>query len=259
MNRKTFSLSVVSHCHKRYIAHLIDDLVSLGRSDFELILTLNLPEDLEIDGATLPFSIKVINNPRPKGFAANHNAAFAVSSNDYFVILNPDIELIDDPFDVLSRLLSENTKSICAPSIVGASGALEDSARRFPTPLSLLKKVLGKIFKFPASPETIPETADMLMPDWTAGMFIAVPRVIYEMLRGLDERYHMYYEDVDFCARARLAGYQVLVSKDAKVVHKAQRDSHRKIRYFVWHVSSAFRFFTSPAYIRIQWIRMFGV
>jgi GT2 family glycosyltransferase len=68
----------------------------------------------------------------------------------------------------------------------------------------------------------------------------------------------MYFEDVDFCARARLAGCQVLVSRQAKVIHDAQRDSHRKMRYMLWHVGSALRFFTSAAYVRIRLNRLFG-
>ena len=85
-----------------------------------------------------------------------------------------------------------------------------------------------------------------------------VPRGIFEKLQGLNQRYHLYYEDVDFCARARLAGCAILVSTRAKVIHQAQRDSHRKLRYLMWHLHSAVKFFTSGSYLRIQMRRMFG-
>jgi N-acetylglucosaminyl-diphospho-decaprenol L-rhamnosyltransferase len=257
MIHKTLSLSIVSHGHKQYIASLISDLCRLKRSDFEVILTLNLPENLGINYAELPFPVKVIENAIPKGFAANHNAAFAKSEGDYFVVLNPDIKIIDDPFDMLLALLRKDAKNICAPLIVNDNGAIEDSARSFPTPVHLFKKLLGKMFSIPLSSEIVSAAGDVLMPDWVAGMFVAVHRSTYEMLGGLDERYHMYYEDVDFCARARLAGCQVLVGKQTKVIHNAQRDSHRKLRYTLWHMRSAFKFFTSNAYLRIQFGRLF--
>src|SRR4051812_41228950 len=100
----TFSISLVSHGHREYISRLLADLARLQRTDFEVILTLNLPEALPENLAALPFAVKVLKNSVPQGFAANHNAAFAVSRGDNFVILNPDIELLNDPFDILAGL-----------------------------------------------------------------------------------------------------------------------------------------------------------
>lgn len=251
-----FSISVVSHGHQAYIAALTEDFIRLGRDDIELILTLNLPEALPVDPSVLPFRLKVIRNTAPKGFAANHNAAFEASEGEYFVLLNPDIKLVGDPFEPILSLIRQHPDSICAPLIVNSDGTPEDSARNFPTPFILAKKLIGKLFKFSLKRDAIRTENDVLLPDWVAGMFIVVPRGLYAKLHGLDERYHLYYEDVDFCARARLAGCQVLVSPHAKAIHEAQRDSHRKLRYLLWHLRSALRFFTSPAYFRIQSARL---
>lgn len=254
----TFSISIVSHGHRVHIARLIEDLVRLDREDVEVILTLNLPEFLPFDLDQLPFHAKIIRNASPKGFAANQNTAFAVSRGRYFVILNPDIRLHRDPFDTLSALIESAPNSICAPVIVNDKLEVEDSARSFPTPIFLMKKLCCKLFKLPVPAHAIPTKNDLLMPDWVAGMFVVVPRVIYAELGGLDEGYHMYYEDVDFCARARLAGFRVLVSRQAQATHNAQRDSHRKLRYLMWHLRSAMRFFTSTAYLRIRLSRLFS-
>lgn len=256
MNHKNFSLSIVSHGHKKFILPLLEDLVALGRSDFEVVLTLNLPEDLAIDSSALSFPFTLIQNSVPKTFAENHNAAFAASCGHYFVVLNPDIRLTSDPFDALQMLLQKNPNSVCAPLIMNESGMLEDSARNFPTPLFLVKKLFGKIFNARLASDFVPSENDVSTPDWVAGMFIAVPRNIYSSLHGLDERYRMYYEDVDFCARARLAGCKILLDGHVKVTHEAQRDSHRKLRYLAWHLSSALRFFTSKVFLKIQLNRL---
>lgn len=253
-----FSLSIVSHGHKSFIAPLLEDLAALGRLDFEVILTLNIPERLEIGEDNFPFPITVIRNAFPKRFSENHNAAFNVSQGHFFVVLNPDISLDADPFDELLALLRQNPNSLCAPLIVNKRGIPEDSARRFPTPLFLVKKLFAKILKVNLSNDFLPAENGLAMPDWVAGMFVVVPRVVYEKLRGLDERYRMYYEDVDFCARARLAGCNVLLDGHVKVVHEAQRDSHRKVRYLVWHLASAMRFFTSKVFLKIQLNRWLG-
>ena len=68
-----------------------------GASDFALLLTLNLPETLPFGPADFPFPVRIVENERPKGFGANHNAAFRYGEAEgefrYFCVLNPDIRL----------------------------------------------------------------------------------------------------------------------------------------------------------------------
>lgn len=251
--QKKLTLSIVSHGHRVHVANLLQHLARLGRSDFEVILTLNLPEPVELDG--LPFPVRLIQNPTPKGFGANHNAAFLESVGAYFVILNPDIELPEDPFEPLLELAQRDSLNICAPVILDAEGRVEDSARNFPTPYSLFKRLLCRLLGRPIIADTLRQDEDTLLPDWVAGMFVMVPRDLYQRLGGFNDAYFLYFEDVDFGARARLAGCHILVCKHARVIHKAQRDSHRRLRFMWWHVQSAAKFFTSPAYLRVLWWR----
>ena len=64
------------------------------------------------------------------------------------------------------------------------------------------------------------------------------PARVFAELRGFDERYFLYYEDVDLCCRARLAGYDVLLDETACVTHDGLWDSHRNPRYLRWHLAS---------------------
>ncbi len=252
------TVSIVSHGHMVYVGRLLNDIARFQRDDLEVVLTLNMPEPLGLDIAALPFHVELVQNKAPKGFAANHNHAFSLSRGQNFVILNPDIQLLDDPFELLLAMLARNRNCIVAPLIVNRSGCIEDSARNFPTPFSILKKVVGKVFKVPMAGDVLLAKDEMLLPDWVAGMFVVVPRAIYLTLKGLNDNYFLYYEDVDFCARARLAGYEILLNQKVKVIHEAQRDSHRKARYLLWHMKSAVTFFTSSAYLKISLRRMFG-
>nr|WP_034337901.1 glycosyltransferase family 2 protein [Herbaspirillum sp. B39] len=248
MSPALISLSVVSHGHRAHIALLLADLARLRRTDIEVILTVNLPESFDDLLADLPFPVVVVNNPEPKGFAANQNAAVAHASGQWFVILNPDIRFHGDPFDALLEVSRMVPPAIVAPLIVNAQGQEEDSARHFPSPLQPFKRYLARLFGVHLANDSIPARGQVAYPDWVAGMFMMLPKTMMEQLGGLDERYRMYYEDVDLCARARLAGHEVRVARAVPVEHNAQRDSHRKLRYLRWHVSSVIRFFTSPAY-----------
>lgn len=252
------SLSIVSHGHRIHVARLLSQLAALERRDFEVILTLNLPEAEPVGCDTLPYPLTVIRNPAPKGFGANHNAAFKCSSGRYFVILNPDIELLEDPFPVLLALAERDRRNICAPTILDADGRIEDSARNFPTPYGLSKRLLCRLLSRPIAPDEIRQNGETIQPDWVAGMFVMVARDTYELLGGFNDAYFLYFEDVEFGARARQAGCHILVSKQARVVHQAQRDSHRRLRFMWWHMQSAAKFFLSPAYMRVlmtRWAR----
>lgn len=249
--RKKLTLSIVSHGHRAHVATLLQQLTRLNRSDFEVILTLNLPEPEPVALDTLPYAVRLIQNPNPKGFGANHNAAFQVSNGDYFVILNPDIELTEDPFGPLLLLAEKDSLNICAPLILDTAGQLEDSARTFPTPFGLFKRMLYRLLGRTIPPDTLRQDADTLRPDWVAGMFVMVARETYQRLGGFNDAYFLYFEDVEFGARAGLAGCRILVCKHARVIHQAQRDSHRRLRFMVWHLQSAAKFFLSFVYVRV--------
>lgn len=253
--RKKLTLSIVSHGHRAHVAILLQQLARLDRSDIEVILTLNLPEPEPVPLDALPYPVRLIHNPAPKGFGANHNAAFLESSGDYFVILNPDIELAEDPFGALLSLAEKDRLNICAPVILDSAGQVEDSARNFPTPYGLFKRMLCRLLGRPIVPDTLRQDADTLQPDWVAGMFVMVARDTYQRLGGFNDAYFLYFEDVEFGARARLAGCHILVCKHARVIHQAQRDSHRRLRYMAWHLQSAAKFFFSFVYLRVLFRR----
>ena len=74
----------------------------------------------------------------------------------------------------------------------------------------------------------------------------------YRVLNGFDEKYRLYFEDVDFCARAQLAGLKILVDTNIRIQHDAHHASRKNLIYLFWHIQSAFRFFTSPVYKKIK-------
>src|SRR5437773_5552946 len=223
------SISIVSHGHAELVTSLLDDLRRYRPTGIEVILTLNIEEALPFDPDSFPFCVKTIRNASPRGFAANHNAAFGASGGNFFCVLNPDIRVHADPFLALVRELGNPTVGAAAPLILDADGAIEDSARPFPTLSSLVGKALG------VEPERYYEIGEeSISPDWVGGMFTLLRRDAFAAVGGFDARYHLYYEDVDLCARLRLAGRDIRLVPSASVVHLARRESRRAIRYLRW-------------------------
>ncbi len=242
------SISVVSHLQAVLIAALFSDIETHCKtSNLELILTLNVEEDLPFDTAGFSWPVKVIRNVEPKGFGANHNQAFKSATGRYFCVMNPDIRLSNDPFDELVDCLRDTTVAVAAPLVLDGQGEIDDTARRFPTPLGIMRKAFGKHTRADYNITSVP-----VFPDWVGGMFMLFPRAAFERTGGFDERYFLYYEDVDICARVWLQGRRVALCPSAKVYHHARRSSHRSLKYARWHAASMIRFFLSPVYWRLR-------
>lgn len=241
------SISIVSHRQIELVRCVMDTLLEhCPRLSIEVLLTLNVAEPVPFDMQAYPFPVSVFRNPCPKGFGENHNAAFGRSSGRYFCVLNPDVRFIADPFSLLIESLSSDV-GVVAPRIIDSKGEPEDSARKFPAPREILAKMAGGKSMVYQPGET--KTGG---PDWVAGMFMLFPREAFRKTGGFDERYFLYYEDVDICARLTLAGYRVMLCPAASVIHDARRTSHRNLRYLGWHLASMFRFFLSDAYRKLR-------
>jgi len=235
---ETVTVSIVSHGHGELVAQLLSDLNRHCATPLAVILTLNIPEALPFEPEQYRFPVELVKNDRPKGFGANHNAAFALATTDYFCVLNPDIRLEQDPFSTLIEQLRDPVVGVVAPIILGPSGQPEDSMRRFPTPWSILKKAAfgggGPEYRIGGNP---------VEPDWVAGMFMFFRSEVYAAIKGFDENYFLYYEDVDLCWRLGREGLRARVVPPVSVIHHARRESRRNFRFLKWHVASMLRFF----------------
>jgi len=234
-----YSLSIVSHGQAALVKKLVQDFKQQNCQDIEVILTLNLPEVWEEQDFELPFPLKTITNEQPKGFAANHNQAFQQATGAYFAILNPDLRLLDNPFPALAQTLLEDEKlAVVAPQVVNNQGKVEDNARQFLT----LRRLGQRLFR-KSRPLAYSSTAPIIYPEWAGGMFLLFSRAHYQKLGGLSEAYYLYCEDMDLGLRVQRAGLKVAVNNQVKVIHEAQRASHRKLKYMYWHLTSLLIFF----------------
>lgn len=232
------TLSIVSHGHGALVRELLRDLDAVVGVPFEVVLTHNIPEPDPVDRAGLRYPLRVIRNPAPQGFGANHNAALRAGQGDCFCVINPDVRLAADPFPALLAALEDASTGVAAPAIVDQAGRMESTARRFPTPPSILRKAL-----FGPPPLEYAIGPDPLRVDWVSGVFMMLRREAYQRLGGFDQRYFLYYEDVDLCARAGALGLAVRLIPAVSAIHAARRDSHRNPRYAAWHLRSMLRFF----------------
>ncbi|MEX0385342.1 glycosyltransferase [Spiribacter pallidus] len=229
-------VSVISHDQGAWLEGLVADLDALA-TPLALTITLNVPEALPGSIASRT-DIRWRHNDRPQGFGANHNRAFEQGGGEWFAVLNPDLRLPSDPFPALQEAVDAAAVGVVAPRMLAPDGAFDDNARFFPSPMDLVRKAFGR------HEGRVPITGDAPQAaGWLGGMFLFFPRAVFARLGGFDEGFHLYYEDVDLCARLWKRGYRVEVVPGATAVHHAQRASRRDLRYMGWHLRSIARYF----------------
>lgn len=235
---KKITLSIISHDQAKLVQSLLNDIQKYSEA-VEVVLTLNANEMLPFAIEHYSFPIKIIKNSTPKGFGENHNAALAQCNTDFFCVLNPDIHLLNNPFDVLLQNFDDPHVGIVAPRIEDSFGVVQDNVRKFPTLWSVIKRILlnKRIADYPIN-HTVMDV------DWVAGMFIVFRAQAFKQVGGFDARFFLYYEDVDICARLHTLNYRVLFDSRVMVIHNAQRASHKNLRYLRWHLTSLVRYFS---------------
>lgn len=236
------TVSIVSHGQGQIAAPLLEHLLKSVQVS-QILLTRNISED-----GILPNDprLTLIENKSPKGFAANHNTAFTRCNQPYFCVMNPDIVLSNNPFGILLDALHTYHATLVAPLIVDEQGNGEDSIRQFPTLRSLLYKLIGHDI----SRYHVVLGQQPFSPEWLAGMFLLFRSEDFARLGGFDEKFFLYYEDVDICARAWKMGMKIIACPTVSARHDARRQSQHDVRYLRWHLFSLCRYF------RKYWCRL---
>jgi hypothetical protein len=176
----------------------------------------------------LPLPLELIRNSGNAGFAAACNQGAIDSTADYLVFLNPDTRLFPDTLAAATRFMDSDRAvdvGICGVQIVDSDGRPAISCARFPTLRILFGKMTGLHLVlprlFPSHHLTAAETRQSGLVDQVIGAFYFVRRELFTRLGGFDERYFLYFEEVDFALRARRHGARSYFLHEARLVHAA--------------------------------------
>lgn len=196
--------------------------------------------------------VKLIAGRKNVGFSRGVNIGIREARGEYFLILNPDTVVRPDSIERLLEFMKRTPSAgIVGPKLVYNDGTLQYSCRRFYTwkVLVLRRTILGKILKNSAA------VADHMMldfdhestreVDWILGACLLVRRRAVESVGLLDERFFLYFEDVDWCYRMRQKGWKVFYHPEAVVTHSYARESAQSVinRSVIAHLASLIRYY----------------
>ncbi len=165
----------------------------------------------------------VRRSPVNGGFAAGNNLALRETDAEYYLLLNSDTVVPRGAIDRLLQAGQEHPEAgIIGPSFEEEDGQWSGSCFRDHHPVSELlnSAATGPItrllapFNVPRGPFEHPVCAD-----WIGFACVLIRRAVIQQIGLLDEGFFMYYEDADYCRRARAAGWQILYWPEVRVLH----------------------------------------
>ncbi|MBM4330471.1 MAG: glycosyltransferase family 2 protein [Deltaproteobacteria bacterium] len=194
----------------------------------------------------------LIENDKNLGYARAVNQGFRKAKGKYLLILNPDVQLLSGSIDKMTYFLEGNPEvGLLLPKLINPDGSLQLSCRTFYDFSTFLfrRTPLGKIF-----PNHTIIRRHLMMDwdhgevrevDWGLGACMFLRREALKGERIFDERFFLYFEDVDLCLRMKQEGWKVVYYPEAVMVHTHVRQSADGLfNYAKWeHFKSLIKFY----------------
>lgn len=230
------------------------DLVSNDDTEFPVVEVIVVDSSSNDDSVAMiqrDFEwIHLIVSEQNIGFVRGNNLGLAAARGQNIMLLNPDTRVFPDTLPrLLEVLIQDQTIGIVGPQTFNTDGTHQSSRRRFPTFATavfestwlegLAPSNMMKYFRVEDMPHN--GTYDV---DWMQGSALMARREVYDDIGGLDERYIMYAEEMDWCRRASEAGWRCVYVGDAHLIHHGGQSTtqvkarshvhfqHSKLRYF---------------------------
>ena len=193
-------------------------------------------DEIKISRSKFP-NFKVIFNNDNLGFAKAVNQGIKKSRGEYLLLLNSDTIVSPQALEKMIEFARKKKDAgIIAPKLLDKNGKTsQPSCYHLPTIKGAIKEFwLGKKGAFG---KYLPRGGNSVKPEAVVGAAMLIPRTVYDVVGEFDEKYFMYYEDLDYCRRVREAGFAVYYLPTAKIIHyhgqSGKKEPQKVNRYLI--------------------------
>ena len=210
---------------------------NIGKISFEVIIVDNNSDDGSIRMVEEGFpQTRLIKNKENFGFAKANNQAIRLSKARYILLLNPDTEILSGTIGKMVKFMdSHKDASALGCKLLNSDGTLQPSAYSFPNliwPLfhlmrirvwfptnKLIRRALSKYFTHYWEHNKLREV------DWVTGACIMLRKEAINSVGLLDENFFLYFEEIDWCRRAKEKGWKICFLPESEVVHHLEQSA----------------------------------
>jgi O-antigen biosynthesis protein len=239
------SVIIVNYNVKELLEQCIISILAASKNlKVEIIVVDNNSFDGSVEYLKAKFSgnanIRIISSPVNLGFAKANNLGAKEARGEYLLILNPDTILQEDTLEKSLNFYKTNKETgALTCKLILPNGKLDLACRRsFPTPSVAVYRILGLSRIFPNSKTfgkynlTYLDENKTYEVDAIVGAFMLIRKEIYDSVKGFDEDYFMYGEDLDLCYRIKKAGYKIYYYPETSIIHyKGESTKKSSISY----------------------------
>ena len=232
--------------------------LSGGAIQAEVLVVDNASSDGSADMMAAEFPwVELIRSPRNGGFAHGNNQALRRARGASILLLNPDTLMPAGGVGrLLERLRAHPEAGIVGPKLLRPNGSMHLACRRsFPTPATAFYRFSGLARLFPGSRRFGRYNLTFVDPDLpievdsVCGACMLLRREVVQRVGLLDERFFMYGEDLDWCLRAREAGWTVRYEPAVVVQHQHGAASRKRALRTTFHFFRAMDLFYRKHYL----------
>lgn len=217
------AISIVSYNTSGLLKRLLENLSSQKKiADLEIWVVDNNSSDDSVEMIKKHFpKVKLIESKENLGFAKGQNLALKKINAPLTLILNPDTNLGEDVLREMDQFMEDNPEvGIASCKILGKTGQVDSNGGDLPFGLPLLAWLFNFDIKgmpsFHRSDKEFLKTKDA---GWVGGTFMWVRNEVFEKVGYFNEDYFMYFEDVEFCYRAKKKGFKIGLNPDVSITH----------------------------------------
>ena len=234
---------------------------------FEVIVVDNASTDGSAAAVQSDFpQTHLIANPVNAGYARGNNQGLEASTGDNVLLLNPDVILPPGGLETAVELLEHRSRvAALGVKLANPDGTQQSSVRGFPTPLSVFWEAIGLSRLFPRSAFfgayrmtwfTYDREAEV---DQPMGTFLLIPREALTDIGLLDEQFTIFFNEVDWCYRAKQKGWKILYSPEVEVVHYGGGSTRQVRAKMAWESRRGLldfyrKHYKSPVYLPLIWL-----
>jgi N-acetylglucosaminyl-diphospho-decaprenol L-rhamnosyltransferase len=163
--------------------------------------------------------IRIIESEENIGYGAGNNLGAKKAQGEYLFFLNPDTKVLDDSLKKLIEFADLVVGwGIIAPRLSEDSQKVQPSVRNLPTLSGVFKEYfLGQKNKYEPY---YPKGGDPVFVESVLGAAMLIKKGLFEKIGGFDEKYFMYFEDLDLCRKVQRAGLTIIYYPKAEILHK---------------------------------------
>lgn len=192
----------------------------------------------------LKLNTNVISLGKNYGYGKANNIVNKISAKSkYFLVLNPDIYFKSDTLDQIYNFMEKNNNfSLISPLLVSNDGMYYNIFRENYSFLNLIYRRLFKIndkINKKDFEKTIIKYNDLIDIKYISGSFMFFRREHFNMIKGFNKKFFMYFEDVEICDYLRSREFKIGILKNTMALHLRERGSYKKIKLLFYHFLSA--------------------